>query len=62
MDSGLIPLNIYLDLAKAFDTLDHEILIDKLKYYGILDTELFFFKNYLSEKKTIRAGGNNGIN
>ena len=51
MDSGLIPLNIYLDLSKAFDTLDHEILIDKLKYYGILDTELLFFKNYLSERK-----------
>ena len=39
MDAGYIPLNIYLDLSKAFDTLDHNILIGKLKHYGLSDTE-----------------------
>ncbi len=31
LDKGLTPMNIYLDLSKAFDTLDYEILIHKIK-------------------------------
>ena len=45
------PLAIYMDLSKAFDTLDHEILLDKLSYYGVVDTELRWFQSYLTNRK-----------
>ena len=51
MDNNEIPLNRYLDLSKAFGALDHNILLDKLHYYGIRNTPLDLFKNYLTNRK-----------
>ena len=35
MNDQLTPINIYLDLSKAFDSIDHNILASRLKYHGI---------------------------
>ena len=48
MDQGSTPLNIYIDLSKAFDTLDHSILLSKLSYYGITGRKNKHFVSYLS--------------
>ena len=50
LDKGKIPIGIFLDLSKAFDTLDHKILLNKLKYYGVKDTELLWFHSYLTNR------------
>ena len=51
MDKGNIPLNIYLDLSKAFDTINHQILLEKLAYHGVHGKSLDLFKSYLSNRK-----------
>ena len=51
LDQGKLPLAIFLDLSKAFDTLDHDILLYKLNYYGITSKEFNFFKTYLENRK-----------
>ena len=51
LDQGKLPLAIYLDLSKAFDTIDHSILLNKLKYYGVCGMSLYWFESYLSDRK-----------
>ena len=43
-----IPLNLHLDLSKAFDNISHDILLDKLSYYGVTNASLQLLKNYLA--------------
>ena len=51
LDDKKNPIVVYMDLSKAFDTLDHKMLISKLKYYGIQGAALNWFTNYLENRQ-----------
>ena len=46
LDKNETPFSFFLDLSKAFDTLDHTILLQKLNYYGIRGLPLNLIQNY----------------
>ena len=54
MDTNNIPIDIFLDLSKAFDTIYHMILLHKVKYYGLEDSTLRLFESYLKTGNNIR--------
>ena len=51
VDKGNYACGIFLDFRKAFDTVDHHILLKKLKYYGIRGISNKWFASYLSNRK-----------
>ena len=55
MNRNLTPVNVYINLSKAFDSLDHNILLSKLKFYGLSDdaSVIRLLKKYLSNQKQL---------
>jgi hypothetical protein len=51
IDKGLNNIGIFMDLSKAFDTIDHNILLHKLNHYGFRGVSQQWFANYLSDRK-----------
>jgi len=51
LDDDQVPLSVFIDLSKAFDTLDHTILLEKLKYYGVMNKSLQLLSSYLENRK-----------
>ena len=47
---GPIYIGVFLDFSKAFDTVNHTILLQKLHKYGICGVELLWFEDYLSNR------------
>ena len=50
LDNGKTACGVFIDLQKAFDTVNHDILTSKLDHYGIRGTSNTWFKSYLSER------------
>ena len=51
LDDNQSPFCVFIDLSKAFDTINHSILLAKLKYYGFDQNALSWFKSYLTDRK-----------
>ena len=53
VDQVKFSVGIFLDLSKAFDRINHKILIRKLEHYGIRGVAKKWFENYLCNRKQL---------
>lgn len=51
MDNHKHSIALYMDLSKAFDTINHKILLQKMEHYGIRGLALKWFQDYLNNRK-----------
>ena len=51
LDSGHYACGVFIDLQKAFDTVDHNILVSKLEYYGVCGIAKSWLSSYLQDRK-----------
>eukprot|EP00112_Aurelia_sp_Birch-Aquarium-sp1_P020798 Seg5439.2 transcript_id=Seg5439.2/GoldUCD/mRNA.D3Y31 product="putative RNA-directed DNA polymerase from transposon BS" pseudo=true protein_id=Seg5439.2/GoldUCD/D3Y31 len=58
MDHGKLTGAVFVDLQKAFDTVEHSIILKKLPYYGISGAELSWVKSYLKDRYQFVQCGN----
>ena len=53
MDTGKYTALVFIDLKKAFDTVDHDILLKKMQKYGVSGIGLTWFKSYLQDRRQL---------
>ena len=54
LDNGNITINIYIDLSKAFDTLIHGILLEKMSYHGVNGVaKKKLLQSYLAQRQSV---------
>ena len=49
LDRDEVTAAVFIDLSKAFDMIDHGLLLRKLEMYGVRDGESTWFRNYLND-------------
>ena len=58
LDDNEFSCGLFLNFKKAFDTVNHKILLKKLEHYGVRGHAIKWFKSYLSERKQYTAVNN----
>ena len=58
VDNGLTNAILFIDLKKAFDTIDHEILSSKLELYGFKGASINLLRDYLSDRTQVTVINN----
>ena len=58
LDDNEFSCGLFLDFKKAFDAVNHKILLKKLEHYGVRGHAIKWFKSYLSERKQYTAVNN----
>ena len=60
LDNKRLGCRIFIDLQKAFDTVNHRTLLSKMEHYGVRGCALEWFKSYLSDRKQyVSVNGSN---
>ena len=58
LDNDQFTCGVFSDLQKAFDTVDHKILLSKENHYGIKDIPYEWFKSYLTNRQQFMTFNN----
>ena len=58
LNKKMVTFGLFLDFSKAFDTVNHDILLSKLYHYGVRGTPFNWFKNYLHNRTQFVKIGN----
>ena len=58
LDAGRVVVSFFMDFSKAFDCLDHRLLLGKLWHYGVRGIPYYWFKSYLENRRQYVSIGN----